>query len=201
LIPFKKRNTFCLKPHYCLDLRKREILVEKHELLSVILKRRSVRAFKPDEIPQVHIDQFVEALRWAPSAGNRQPWHFYLVRRPELKRDLARAAFQQDFVAQAPLVFVISGLPERSASRYGERGKELYVFQDTAAAIQNLLLLATALGYGTCWVGAFDELQVSEVLSLPKQERPLALIPIGKAAEQPSPPQRLPVEKIVTTLE
>jgi len=115
--------------------------------------------------------------------------------------DLARAAFQQDFIAQAPLMFVVCGLPERSARRYGERGENLYVFQDTAAAVQNLLLLATSLGYGTCWVGAFDESQVSEVLSLPVQERPLALIPIGKSAEQPSPPQRLPIEKILTILE
>jgi len=175
--------------------------VERHDLLSVILNRRSVRSFKPDEIPQIHIDQFIEALRWAPSAGNRQPWQFYLIRRSELKRDLVRAAFQQDFVAQAPLVFVICGVPERSASRYGERGKELYVFQDTAAAIQNLLLYATSLGYGSCWVGAFDESQVVEVLSLPAQQRPLAIIPIGKPAEKPSPPHRLPVEKILTTLE
>ena len=119
--------------------------MERHDVLSVILSRRSVRAFYPEEIPQNHIDQFIEALRWAPSAGNRQPWHFYLIRQSELKRDLARAAFQQDFVAQAPLVFVVCGVPERSERRYGERGKELYVFQDTAAAIQNLLLLATSL--------------------------------------------------------
>ena len=200
-IHLKKRNTFCLKHDYCLDLEKREKPVENQDLLSVVLKRRSVRAFKPDEIPQDHIDQFIEALRWAPSAGNRQPWQFYLIRRSELKRDLARAAFQQDFVAQAPLVFVICGVPEQSEKRYGNRGKELYVFQDTAAAVQNILLLATALGYGSCWVGAFDESQVVEVLSLPSQQRPLALIPIGKPAENPSPPRRLPVVKILTILE
>jgi nitroreductase len=175
--------------------------VENRDLLSVILKRRSVREFKADEIPQIHIDQFIEALRWAPSAGNRQPWHFYLVQRPEIKSDLARAAFQQNFIAQAPLVFVICGLPERSAKRYGDRGSELYVFQDTAAAVQSLLLCATDMGYGTCWVGAFDETEVSKVLSLPAEERPLAMVPIGKAAEHPSPPQRLPVEKVLTILE
>ena len=175
--------------------------MENSDLLSVILKRRSVRAFKADEIPQIHIDRFIEALRWAPSAGNRQPWHFYLIHNPETKGDLARAAFQQDFIAQAPLVFVICGLPERSARRYGDRGSELYVFQDTAAAVQSLLLCATDMGYGTCWVGAFNESEVSNVLSLPAEERPLAIVPIGQAAEQPSPPQRLPVEKVLTILE
>jgi nitroreductase len=98
-------------------------------------------------------------------------------------------------------VFVICAEPELSAKRYGERGRELYVYQDTAAAIQNLLLNATALDYGTCWVGAFDPAKVSEVLKLPANRIPVAIIPVGKAAETPAPTPRHPVKDIVTYLE
>jgi len=177
------------------------MVLESSPVFATILNRRSIRAFSPVEIPKNHIDQFLEALRWAPSAGNRQPWHFYVILNKEIQGKLARAAFQQDFISQAGVVFVVCGISEQSAKRYGERGKTLYVFQDTAAAIQNLLLLATDMGYGTCWVGAFDEAQVSEILSLPEGQRPLALIPVGQAAEKPVPPPRRQIEQTVTILE
>ncbi len=171
------------------------------EILAIILKRRSVRAFLSDKIPRHHIDQFIEALRWAPSAGNRQPWHFILVHRQSLKDELARAAYGQHFISQAPLIFVVCAIPGQSGSRYGQRGRELYVYQDTAAAVQNLLLLATALGYGSCWVGAFDENEVSRILKLPGEMRAVALIPVGKPATYPRPTSRLAKDDTVTILE
>ncbi|UCF63514.1 MAG: nitroreductase family protein [bacterium] len=175
--------------------------LDRDHVFLTILNRRSIRSFSPVEIPKEHINQFLEVLRWAPSAGNRQPWHFYVILNKEIQRKLARAAFQQDFISQAGIVFVVCGISEQSARRYGERGKTMYVFQDTAAAIQNLLLLATDLGYGSCWVGAFNETQVTEILSLPEGQRPLALIPVGKAAEKPVPPPRREIEQTVTILE
>jgi nitroreductase len=171
------------------------------DIFSIIQKRRSVRSFTSDPISPEHIEQMQEALRWAPSAGNRQPWHFYFVFAKETRKGLAAAAFNQDFISQAPLAVVVCALPGKSASRYGKRGQELYVYQDTAAAVQNLLLLATSLGYGTCWVGAFDENRVKLVLRLPEEIRPVAIIPIGQAAENPAPPQRLPREKIITIVQ
>jgi nitroreductase len=74
----------------------------------------------------------------APSAGNVQPWHFYAVRDAHLRQALAAAAFGQSFVAQAPLVIVVCADADRSATRYGDRGRTLYCFQDTAAAITNM---------------------------------------------------------------
>ena len=171
------------------------------EFFRVILQRRSCRAYRPDPLPPEHLDYLVEALRWAPSAGNRQPWHFYLVKNPELKKRLVPAAYGQDFLAQAPVVFVICALPETSAARYGERGRNLYVYQDTAAAVENLLLTATALGYGSCWVGAYDEGLVSRILSLPADQRPVAMVPVGKAAEHPAPPPRLIKNEVLTIKE
>ena len=175
--------------------------MDKTDILSIIKKRRSIRAFTSEEIPREHVDQLVEALRWAPSAGNRQPWHFFMITNPEVKKELASAAFGQSFIAEAPLVFVICAEPDQSARRYGKRGHDMYVYQDTAAATQNLLLTATALGYGTCWVGAFDPRKVADVLKLPKDRVPVTIIPVGKAAESPGPTPRYPKEKTVTHLE
>lgn len=171
------------------------------DILSVILKRRSVRAFLPDEVPGEHVDQLIEALRWAPSAGNRQPWYFILVQRKSLRHELVKAAYGQSFIAQPPLLFVVCALPEKSATRYGKRGRELYVYQDTAAAVENLMLLATSLGYGSCWIGAFDEREVSRILHLPQEKRPVAMIPVGKPAKFPAPTSRLSRDEVLTILE
>ncbi len=171
------------------------------EVYQTVMKRRSCRRFLPDPIPEAHFEMLVQALRWAPSAGNRQPWHFYVVKNPEIKNRLVAAAYGQTFLAEAPMVFVICAIPEVSAMRYGSRGRELYVYQDTAAAVENLLLTATSLDYGTCWVGAFNEKAVSKVLQLPEAYRPVAMIPVGKPAEKPDAPQRRKVEEILTVLE
>jgi len=170
------------------------------EIFSIIKRRRSIRAFHPDPIPTEHIEQMREAVRWAPSAGNCQPWHFFFVFQQEARKGLAAAAFEQDFISQAALAVVVCALPGKSAIRYGKRGRDLYVYQDTAAAVENLLLLATDLGYGSCWVGAFDENRARQVLKLPEEIRPVAIIPIGKPAENPDPPPRLLPEKIITVL-
>lgn len=171
------------------------------ESLRPIFNRRSVRLFRPDPLPEAHVALLVESMRRAPSAGNRQPWHFYLVKNQQLKNALVDAAHGQEFLAQAPLLFVICAIPRQSASRYGRRGEELYVYQDTAAAAENLLLAATALGYGSCWVGAFDEKRVAQTLNLPQSERPVALIPVGKPAENPPSTPRLETERVLTVLE
>lgn len=171
------------------------------EILKTILERRSCRSFHPDPIPENHIEQMVQSLRWAPSAGNRQPWHFYLVRNGALKEKLVSAAFGQTFLGQAPLVFVVCAIPQKSADRYGDRGRKLYVYQDTAAAVQNLLLTATGLGYGSCWVGAFDEQAVRETLQLPDDFRPVSMVPIGKPTEKLESSTRFSVKDILTIID
>jgi nitroreductase len=152
----------------------------------VIEARRSVRRFDTQrDVPPEMVERLLQAAIRAPSAGNRQPWRFVVVRRPEVKEELAAAAWGQHFVAQAPLVFVVCADPDRSASRYGRRGIELYCLQDTAAAIEHILLAATALGLGTCWVGAFDEGEAARALDLSATLRPVALIPVGYPAREP----------------
>jgi nitroreductase len=167
------------------------------ETMKAILGRYSCRAFRSDPLPEEDVERLVEALRWAPSAGNMQPWRFLVIRTPELRKELARAAHDKEFLAQAPVAFVVCVDPERSASRYGDRGRFLYAIQDTAAAVENLLIAASALGYASCWVGAFDEDAVHEILALPQELRAIAMVPVGiPAGDSPRRPRRPRAETV-----
>lgn len=170
-------------------------------ILEVIKQRYSVRRFKPLVVEEEKIKQILEAARWAPSAGNLQPWYFYVVRDRTLREQLAAAALQQGFVAAAPVCIVVCAVPEQSARVYGRRGVELYCLQDTAAAIQNMLLTAVSLGLGTCWVGAFQVEEVKKALALPPGHEPVALIPLGYPDDEPARrPGRKPLEDVVSWL-
>lgn len=167
------------------------------EVFEAIKGRRSIRAFKAADVPAETVEKLIDAARWAPSAGNIQPWEFIVVRNREIKRKLAKAALGQSFIEEAPVVIVVCADEERSARGYGVRGRTLYCIQDTAAAIQNIHLAAYALGLGTCWVGAFREDEAREALKIPEGIRPVALIPVGYPAETPSPRGRRPLKQII----
>ena len=166
------------------------------EVLEAIKGRRSVRSFRPDPIPEKDLRTILEAAVMAPSAGNCQPWEFVIVREEERKRRLAEAAHGQDFIAEAPVVVVVCANVPRSSARDGRRGEGLYCIQDTAAAVQNMLLTAHSLGYGTCWIGSFEDEEVARVVEAPRGVRPVAVIPIGRPAEKPRAPARIPLEKV-----
>ena len=149
-----------------------------------IESRHSVRAFDTRyDVDAKAITRILQAAVLAPSAGNRQPWHFVVVRRPQVCQRLADAAGGQRFIAQAPVVIVVCTDAELSAERYGERGKALYCKQDTAAATEHILLAATALRLGSCWVGAFDDSAVITVLQLSANLHPVAIVPVGVPAK------------------
>jgi nitroreductase len=169
----------------------------------VMEARQSVRAFdrQRDVSPEV-VTRLLHAATRAPSAGNCQPWRFFVVRDQETKRTLARAALNQWFVSEAPVVILVCADPERSARRYGDRGRYLYSLQDTAAATENLLLAAVASGLGACWVGAFDEDAAAEALDLPLHLRPVSIIPIGYPGQQPwQQTDRLSLETVVGNID
>jgi nitroreductase len=151
----------------------------------VLEQRYSVRDFDSSvDVSPETVERLLQAAIRAPSAGNRQPWHFYVVRDPAMRRQLAAAAGGQKYVAQVPVVIVVCADAEQSAERYGKRGRELYCLQDTAAATEHILLAAVALGLGGCWVGAFDEAKAAQALALPGRHRPVAMLPIGKPASK-----------------
>jgi nitroreductase len=167
------------------------------DVLEAIKGRRSIRAFKNQDVPAEIVEKLIDAARWAPSAGNIQPWEFIIVRKPEIKRRLVEAALDQTFIEEAPVVIVVCADENRSSQGYGERGKILYCIQDTAAATQNIHLAAYSLGLGTCWVGAFREEEAREILKIPQGVRPMAIIPVGYPAEAPSPRSRRSISRIV----
>ena len=166
-------------------------------LMELMETRRSVRAFTDDPVTDEEIRRLIHAAIQAPTGGNVQPWFFMAVRREKLQRGLIRAALGQSFVGRAPVTMVVC-VDLRAARRsYGARGEHLYCIQDTAAAIQNMLLMAHSMGLSTCWVGAFDELEAARVLGLKEYLRPVALIPVGRPAMQPAPPGRRPVKDVL----
>lgn len=169
------------------------------DVLEAIRERRSIRQFKKKPLAPLALDALIDGLRWAPSAGNLQSRVFYFVLNGGLKAALARAAFGQDFIAEAPVV-VVACADHRVARRYGERGVELYSLMDVATSVQNLLLVAHAQGFGSCWVGAFDEEAVRSLLNLPSYLRPVTIVPVGFPAEHPKPPIRVSREEAVIYL-
>lgn len=167
------------------------------EVSKAIKGRRSVRKFKSDPVPESDLNEILDAGRWAPSSGNTQPLEMVVIEDENTKKRLSEAAYGQKFIAQAPVAIVVCANVPRTESRYGERGSQLYVIQDTAAAAQNIHLMAHSLGYATCWVGAYDDEAVEDVISCPEDIRPLAIIPLGKPAERPEAPGRRDLEEIV----
>lgn len=167
------------------------------EFLEVIRSRRSVRAYQAKPVEEDKLRCILACATAAPSAGNLQAYGIVVVTDGPTRRALARAALDQMFIAQAPVVLVFFQDPGRSALKYGRRGAELYSLQDATIACAYAQLAATALGLGSCWVGAFDEAAVCRLLKAPVGWRPVALLPIGYPAEGPLPVGRRPLAEVV----
>lgn len=167
------------------------------KVLNVIKERRSIRSFLKKEIPENVIKKIIEAIIWAPSAGNLQARKFYFVTNKNVKIQLAQAALYQSFIAEAALVIVGCIDKQKIYPRYGERGVDLYAIQDVACSITNAMLVACENGLGSCWVGAFREEEVAKILNLPKNLRPVVILPVGYPAYLPSPPPRVPISEAV----
>ncbi|MEM0492415.1 MAG: nitroreductase family protein [Candidatus Thermoplasmatota archaeon] len=148
------------------------------DIKEAIRERHSVRRFTDKTIPIKLIEELIEYANLAPSAGNLQAREFIVIDDHKIKEELAIASLNQSFIVQAPVNIVVCANLERISS-YGKRGREVYALQDAAAAIEHILLLVTSYGLGACWVGAFDENEVSNILNLPSYIRPMAIIPIG----------------------
>jgi nitroreductase len=171
------------------------------EFMKIIKERRSVRLYDlKKDVPDDLVQQILESAISAPSAGNVQPWHFYVTRDRSIKGQIVRAAYGQSFIAEAPVVIIVCANLKEASYSYGSRGAELYCIQDTAAAIQNMLLTVHSMGLGSCWIGAFDEKSVARIINCPNTMRPIAVLPIGYPAEFPKPPGRRNLESVVTNL-
>jgi nitroreductase len=157
------------------------------DVFKTIERRRSVRKFQSQSLLRDHLHTILEAGRLAPSAGNRQPWRFIVVRDPALKTRLAEAARQQHFIGQASVIVVAIGDASQSSRWFAK---------DTMIALEHMVLTATELGYGTCWIGAFTEDDVKTLLAIPELMTVVALLPIGVPDESPPPKPRKPFNAI-----
>jgi nitroreductase len=160
------------------------------DILKAIKERRSIRDFQKREIPDEIIDKLIDALIWAPSAGNLQSRKFYFIKDESIKKKIVAAALNQYFIADAPLV-IVGCTDSRISNKYGERGIYLYSIQDVAVSIMGMMLTAHENGLGSTWVGAFHEDAVFKVLKMPSNLRPVAIVPVGYPSKVPHPPPRV----------
>jgi len=155
----------------------------------VVTRRRSIRKYKDIEIPDEHITQMLEAARLAPSTNNTQPWRYIVVKDPETIELLSLVAGGQKFIANAKAVII--ALANRAASCC-PGNPSLWHVQDTMIATEHLVLAATALGYGSCWVAMLDSrnsqniVAVKQALRIPEAADIVALVTLGVPDEVPS---------------
>lgn len=173
------------------------------DVLDAIRNRRSIHNFIQDELSAEEVNTLLEAARWAPTAGNLQPWRFVVVRQAETIEALictAYPGYSLNFLRQAPVILIVcadESVYRKSSVMYQEKGPNLFCLQDTAAAIENLLLAAVTLGLGACWVGAFHEEPVKEILKLPEGVRPVALVPVGRMKSNPKAPPKRDLKELI----
>ena len=166
------------------------------ELSEAIRKRRSVRKFLADkDVTDDQIKQILEAAILAPSSHNSQAWRFIVVRDKGLRTRLANKASHGWFIEQVPAAIVVCA-DLNELAKIGERSVDTFSLQDTAAAIENMLLTMTDLGLASCWVGAFNEQITKEILDLKEGIRPVAILPVGYPAKEPKMPERKPLNDV-----
>jgi len=150
------------------------------EIMEAIKTRRSVRAYSSKPIPAEVMKRMRQALRYAPSACNFQPWHFILVTEHELRQKVAKASREQMWMADAPVIVVACGFPDQAYQRMGGYANSIDI--DLAIPLDHLTLAAVADGLGTCWIGAFNEQEVKKLLNIPEPVKIVAMTPLGYPA-------------------
>jgi nitroreductase len=148
------------------------------DVLQAIKGRRSIRKYTQERISEDQLNQILEAGRWAPSRGNSQPWKFIVLNDEQIRKELAEVISSGKFIAQAPQGIAVVVDPK--TSKHPE--------QEGAAAIQNMLLAAHALGLGTCWISVYGTewaKSAAQVLGIPDEEWLISVVSIGYPAEAP----------------
>ncbi len=155
-----------------------------------IRKRRSIREYKDIDIPREVLINVIDAARYAPSAGNLQPWKFIIITDEEKRRKIADICSQQFWMEQAPVHLILCCAVEKPSVHYGPRGEMLYSIQDCAMAAQNVMLAAYEVGLGSCFVASFVEDDLRAIADISERIRPQAVITLGYPAEEPEMPKR-----------
>ncbi len=165
------------------------------DFYKAVQSRLSIRAYKPDPVPEEALNRILEAARLAPSAKNLQPWKFIVVKDPAVRAALIPACRGQAFVGEAPLVICACAVESEAWTNMGGYWKSDIV--DVTIAFEHIVLAAAAEGFGTCWIGAFLEEEVRKVLAIPAGVKPVALTPLGYPAREAKPRPRKSLSEIV----
>ena len=165
----------------------------KMDVFNAIRQRGSVRAYKATDVEEDKLKKILEAARLSPSASNRQDWKFIVVRNKETKKKLAKAAFGQSFIAEAPVIIVACGTEPKAIMGCGQPAYTVNV----SIACAFMILQAYELGLGTCWMGAFKEDETKKILNVPEQVRVVAMTPLGYSDELTSQKDRKRLDQIV----
>jgi nitroreductase len=163
------------------------------DFFELIQARYSVRAFQSKPVEKEKLDQIFEAVRLAPTAANRQPFRFFVLRTKDKTADLLRV-YGRDWFVQAPLVIAACAEPSKAWTRMDTKN---YGEVDTTIAMDHLILAAANLGLGTCWIAAFNPVIAREVFNLPDEVEPLALTPLGYPADSPKTKKRKSLSELV----
>jgi len=163
------------------------------DFLELARQRYSVRAYKSDPVEDDKLRQVLEAARLAPTACNLQPFQLLVIHTKGREAELGRIYHAAWFV-KAPILICACGITSQSWVR---RDGENYCYVDVTIAMDHLILAATALGLGTCWVAAFDPIAAREVLKLPDDVRPIAFTPLGYPDTRPGDKSRKSLDELV----
>lgn len=163
------------------------------QFLELARKRYSVRSYKPEPVEDDKLQQLLEAARLAPTAANRQAFRLIVIHTRGNEAQLRRI-YDRPWFVQAPVVICACAIANEAWVRRDGKG---YSDVDVAIVMDHLILAATDLGLGTCWIGAFDPVAAREVLGLPEQAYPIAFTPVGYPADQPTPKRRKPLNELV----
>ena len=164
------------------------------DFFELIKNRYSVRVYKSDPVEEAKLHQIFQAARLAPTAANRQPFHVIAIHTAG-KEEMLNHVYNPKWFTDAPIVLCVCGIPGEAWVRRHD-GKN-YCDVDAAIVMDHIILAATALGLGTCWIGAFDPDAAREMLDLPSEVEPIAFTPLGYAADTPREKQRKPLTDIV----
>ena len=163
------------------------------DVFSAIQGRRSIRHYTSQAVEDAKLNRILKAARLSPSANNKQPWKFIVVKNSETRARLAEAAGGQMFIAQAPVTIIACGTEPESIMTCGQPRHTV----DLSIATAYLILEAYELGLGTCWLGHFDEKKVKEIVGVPESVRVVAMTPLGYPAANPAAKSRKSLEEIV----
>lgn len=145
------------------------------EFIEVIKSRKSVRSFIKKDISQDKIEYICNCARLAPSWMNKQCWHFIVVKNPEKINNLAKASIINRWLKKVPIIIIACADPLSS----GKKNEIDYSNVDVAIAFEHMILAATDIGLGTCWIGGFDNEKVKRILEIPPRIKIIAMTPIG----------------------